>query len=357
MIYAIPPLNIIAFLLLPFIVYCNSKKLNNSILLIMYIPIGTTAVFSFTLIQLIMIPVTYTLILISKAWNIPMKPIFGCKDISLRLLDFFVFLAAGIFILLFWVGIDFINYIFKLFDSGITTISTHEEEAQEKINKQMDGSIKYKDGVVPINQEEQVTFRSVNKVLNPIKEGLAASTLKVMKACIKITRDEHFNAVGKMDKDQFKYLPTSCIIFELKEIFMIQEQINVLLYGVSYTKNEGFLKSDKFERLIESLLEFEKKAVRIDAEDEESDSEDNEELDDCVINENQSHCKEPKLSRRDEIANEIILYLSKSNEKWILDQYNLCKKFLITNSIDGHYDEFSHPVYEHFKHIKYMKEK
>ena len=70
---------------------------------------------------------------------------------------------------------------------------------------------------------------------------------------------------------------------------MIQEQINVLLYGVSYTKNEGFLKSDKFERLIESLLEFEKKAVRIDAEDEESDSEDNEELDDCVINENQSH--------------------------------------------------------------------
>ena len=188
----------------------------------MYIPIGTTAVFSFTLIQLIMIPVTYTLILISKAWNIPIKPIFGCKDtvnfnselkvngfivqcISLRFLDFFVFLAMGIFILLFWVGIDFINYIFKLFDSGITTISTHEEEAQEKINKQMDGSIRYKDGVVPINQEEQVTFRSVNKVLNPIKEGLAANTLKVMKACIKITRDEHFNAVGKMDKDQFKY--------------------------------------------------------------------------------------------------------------------------------------------------------
>ena len=356
MIYAIPPLNIIVFLLIPFIVYWNSKKLNRFLLSFMYIPICLTAVVLFTLLQLFMIPITYTLIIISKAWNLPIKPIFGWKDLSLRILDLTVFIFVGPGILLFWVCIDFINFVFKLYDTNIVTISTHEEETQEKINKQMDGSIRYKDGMQNKAEDQTVSFRSVNKVLNPIKEGLAENTLKIMKAWIKTTKDSHFAVVGKMDKDSFKYLPTSWIIIELKEVFMIQEQINVLLYGVSYNKNEEFLKSEKFDKIIESLLEFEKKAISIDAEDSEGDSDDHEEIEDSSIK-NKSGSQISSIQRRDEIALEIKLFLSKSNEKWILDQYNLWKRFLITNSIEGHYDDFSHPVYQQFKHIKWMKEK
>jgi len=45
----------------------------------------------------------------------------------------------------------------------------------------------------------------------------------------------------------------------------------------------------------------------------------------------------------------------KSNEKWILDQYNLCKRFFLQNSINGHYQDFLHPIFDKFPHIKAMR--
>ena len=40
-----------------------------------------------------------------------------------------------------------------------------------------------------------------------------------------------------------------------------------------------------------------------------------------------------------------------------MDQFNLWKKFLIQNSIEGSYDEFAHPVYENYEHIRTFKKK
>ena len=61
--------------------------------------------------------------------------------------------------------------------------------------------------------------------------------------------------------------------------------------------------------------------------------------------------------RRTYWTNQLMNFLIKSNEKWILDQFNLCKKFLNQNSIQGHYDDFSHPAYDDFGHIRSMKAK
>ena len=120
---------------------------------------------------------------------------------------------------------------------------------------------------------------------------------------------------------------------------------------------DNFIKSDRFNEIVDSLLEFEKKTIRIDAEDSESDDEEVEvNEDDGAIGE-QNCTANKSLERREEIARDMIRFITKSNEKWILDQFNLCKKFLIQNSIEGHYDEFAHPVYENFSHIKSMKEK
>ena len=118
---------------------------------------------------------------------------------------------------------------------------------------------------------------------------------------------------------------------------------------------DDYIKSDKFDEIVDSLLEFEKKTIRIDAEDSESESEGDEVNEDDAINEHNSTNK--SMERREEIARDMKLFITKSNEKWILDQFNLCKKFLLQNSIEGHYDEFAHPVYEKFSHIKHMKEK
>ena len=242
-IFAIPPLNIVAFVLLPFISYWRSRKFNKILLLIMYIPIGFTAFLLFTLSQLIMMPITYILILLSKTWNVPIKPIFGAKDLFLRITDLTLFIFFGGFLLLFWVSLDFINYSFKLLDYKIVYINTHEEDAQEKVNQHMDGSIRFKEterrkqnGEPPLENEEPPRSRSLNRVLNPVKEGLADNTLRILKAWLKTIKDRHFKAVGPMDKNAFKYIPTVCILFEIKDILMIQEQINAILYGVNYAK-------------------------------------------------------------------------------------------------------------------------
>lgn len=49
--------------------------------------------------------------------------------------------------------------------------------------------------------------------------------------------------------------------------------------------------------------------------------------------------------------NKIIDFLTQSNEKWILDQFNLCKRFFLQNSIEGKTDDF------HYIHIMNLKNK
>ena len=160
-----------------------------------------------------------------------------------------------------------------------------------------------------------------------------------------------------MDKDEFKYIPTLWVLFEMKEMFMITEQINTVLFGVTYIKKQGFIESDKFQEIVDWILEFEKKELRIDAEDEESEDEDENIIDeDQEISESETGVVKGN-KRREEIERDVRWFLTKSNEKWILDQYNLWKRFLIQNSIQGNYDEFSHPVYQKFEQVRNLKNK
>ena len=262
----------------------------------------------------------------------------------------------------------YIGVTLRLYDSKIVYINSHDEEYFEKINQTMDGIERYKE-LIKNNKdpsksiednESQNKIKTLHRVLNPIKEGLSNNTLKILKAWLKTIKNRHFKAVGTQDKDDFKYIPTVWVLFEMKETLMISEQINTILFGMTYTKREGFLKSTKFQEIVDAIMEFEKKELNIDAEDVEDDDEDEEENleeGDNEINENNAGTWKAGNKRRDEIARDVALFITKSNEKWILDQFNLWKKFLIQNSIEGNYDEFAHPVYENFEHIKTMKKK
>ena len=109
----------------------------------------------------------------------------------------------------------------------------------------------------------------------------------------------------------------------MKEVLMISEQINKILFGITYAKREGFIKSHKFEEIVDAIMEFEKKELNIDAEDVESDSEDINIEDDKEIHENDASPSKAGLQRREEISRDVMLFITKSNEKWILDQFNL----------------------------------
>ena len=153
-IYALPPLNIISFLMLPLIAYFRSPKLNDLILIFQYIPVWATAIFIFLILSVSMIPFAYGLLIFYKASNIPNKPMFGKKDLILRICDLLLFFFFGLFIIGFWICLDTINYVFRLYDSNIIYINSHDEEELEKINKNMDGIEKYKES---INQGKEYT--------------------------------------------------------------------------------------------------------------------------------------------------------------------------------------------------------
>lgn len=59
MIYATPPLNLISFFMMPFIIYCKSRKFNRVLLIIQYILIGAFSVLLFFLGSLVMAPFAY----------------------------------------------------------------------------------------------------------------------------------------------------------------------------------------------------------------------------------------------------------------------------------------------------------
>lgn len=142
----------------------------------------------------------------------------------------------------------------------------------------------------------------------------------------------------------------------MREILLVQEQINAILMGVTYTKNHEFFHSDDFMILIEKVLDSEKEGnILEDAYEEEDDADEKED----EWNKRQRTVVDNQIvpSKKQAWANKIIDFLTQSNEKWILDQFNLCKRFLLQNSIEGYYEDFSHPFYNKFNHIKSMKVK
>ena len=154
MISAIPPLNLLAFILLPLIIFKKSKTLNYFILLLEYIPVMLTAIVIFAIWSLLMLPIAFGLLLFYKCSNLFNKPIFGTKDMLLRIADLIIFVLLGIFIISFWVCLDIVNFTLRLFDLKIIYINTLEQEYFEGINKKMDGIEKAK--VITANEIQNV---------------------------------------------------------------------------------------------------------------------------------------------------------------------------------------------------------
>lgn len=65
-IYATPPLNLVAFILMPVIIYCKSRKLNRILLICQYILIGLFSIVLFFVASVIMMPFAYFLVLFDK---------------------------------------------------------------------------------------------------------------------------------------------------------------------------------------------------------------------------------------------------------------------------------------------------
>ncbi|CAI2387331.1 unnamed protein product [Moneuplotes crassus] len=389
-VFSTPPFNIFSLILAPLVIYKRSRTLNRVILIIQYIWVGALSVVFFSILSVLMIPISYLVLIGQKFRAIPLKPLRGMKDIWYRILDLVLFIFIGIFFLLFWVGLDIFNYSMMLFAYKIIYINDYEEERQDLIIKEMDGTMKKQEDNKDFTKSTSISNTkmlqkqfyhnsSKNKGMNPVKEGLSNNTLKIMKAILNVVKEIHMKNVGDSNHNHFNvnFIPTICVLDEIKQFLLIQEQINTVVLGVTYQKREDFFSDPKFEKLVDAILAAEQRDKMLNAISEEPEkdeqSTDKREVDTLgqtktpIIRKRFSvwdeHFQLPKETkeadddRREYWSEYLKSFLTKSNEKWILDQFNLCKKFLNQNSIVGHYDDFSHPAYEEFSHIRSMKRK
>jgi hypothetical protein len=136
---------------------------------------------------------------------------------------------------------------------------------------------------------------------------------------------------------------------------LVQEQINIILFGATYIKKEDFFDSEEFEHLVQGLISDEdlEDIVMGDA-------------DESSVNHSKHHISKENernitgnnfQDNADNWRTKLKDFLLKSNEKWLLDQFNLCKRFLNQNSIEGRLKDFRHPLYEYLNVIKGMKSK
>ena len=368
--FGIPPLNVFSLFCTPFIIHYKSRKFNRIILICQYILIGVVSIVLFAIGSLLIQPIAYLLLIFQKLRHVPIRPFITKYDIFLRILDVFAFIFAGPFLLLFWFFIDILNYTLMLFAYNIIYINDYEEEKQEQINKEMDGSLAKSSEAdsngnisLPVTQfgsRSLANMKLSNKGVNPIKEGLADSTLKILKACLKKIKDKHLEEVGDIHNNDsnFYFVPTVCVLDEMRSFLMVHEQINSILLGLTYKKSTEFLKSSEFDELVEWLAEYEEKDLIIEDTPREEESSEFIQNDIDQVFESGIRLKSRNTeNKKDFWKQKLCNFLTRSNEKWILDQFNLCKKFLNQNSIEGHYDDFSHPAYEKFKHIRSMKAK
>ena len=140
---------------------------------------------------------------------------------------------------------------------------------------------------------------------------------------------------------------------EMERNMLVIEQIRCILFGVAYQKNEDFFETRKFRELVETLADNE------DFEDILSpDSMEMSVKMDKLNAASKSRLMENEIEeddRQDYWAERIKDFLLKSNEKWLLDQFNLCKRFINQNSIEGQLEEFQHAVFDRFSSIVAMK--
>lgn len=170
-----------------------------------------------------------------------------------------------------------------------------------------------------------------------------------------------------MAKDKM-FVPTNHIINDMFIKLQIHEQLNSIIFGPTYEKHHDFFNSEEFKNMVYDIASNENqysliaKKVAVH----QTHNNPNNEFDNIYLEEEKSMMMDINNENDDSYKfknnldykfweSKIIDFLTKSNEKWILDQYKLVKQYLLENSIESHITQFKHPVYNYYNGIEGLK--
>lgn len=379
-----PPFNLLMIPFIPFILCTKSEKVNNFFLYIEYMLVAVIALLIFTAFTVMIYPVSFIYAAASKFAKCLAGNYKGIKDIVLRILDAISFAIIGPIILLVWAIIDYYYFIINLWSKKIRMKYTYS-------NIDYESSSKHAKKVVPSSLRSKVSRANFitdaphlnHKEDNPIKAGVSNLTIKMLKITMINLRDIAIASNSNISKGASWYVPTKLIIEEMREHLLIFEQLNSILLGVSYDQDMSYFDSSAFKKLVEGFQKYtseasdESKEISIDlnsiTKQDDTDSKGNIktsnifemnnggntlvlQTDNVKLTKREAHqpthaaprCENPWKSYW---GKTIINFIMTNSNKYILDQYNLIKTFVIHNSIEV--DTFQSP----HKIQSYMNEK
>jgi hypothetical protein len=222
----------------------------------------------------------------------------------------------------------------------VKLVQINEEAKIAHRNAYRDGSIDYEKFVEIHGENEEFEIEekmglhrnsvqnnsTSNNVGNPVKEGLCDTSLKLLKVTLKMFKEDYLVFIKKENCSTL-LMPVEVIIKQMYKHLCIQEHINQVCLGMHYRKDRGFFKTSTFNRLVKGFSLYTQK------EEKEAKSD----LNLSSINQSMRRNQEYKAKIDLDLLywrNKLQNFMLESNEKWMLDQYNLIKRFCIENSIE-----------------------
>ena len=238
----------------------------------------------------------------------------------------------------------------------------NQEEKILKHNAVKDGSVDYKYflNIYGFKERKEDMLQNTsrmfeNMVINPVKEGLSETTMRITNVTIMMIRDNYLRMLRRRHLGCM-FLPVNVVISEVYKNLCIQEHINYICLGVSYKKDHSFINTEEFEEIVKYLGKYNTDEMPENRPKPENDMKSliKRKLSKLTFtNTSQDKLDLKSLFWRHKLQD----YLLKSDEKWMLDQYNLVKRFLLQNSVDSNILEFSDPIYNNYEFVRKMKAK
>lgn len=159
---------------------------------------------------------------------------------------------------------------------------------------------------------------------NPVRDGLCDTSLKLLKITLKMMKDDYLKFCKK-EYCTMLIIPVEAVIKEMYKNMCIQEHINKVCLGVYYKRDDCFFKTNTFNRLVQGFSHYNNEDVLKKDTSNEFSGRGSLKLADLFL----KRLDMKSLFWRNKLQN----FILNSDEKWMLDQYNLIKRFCIENSI------------------------
>ena len=173
-------------------------------------------------------------------------------------------------------------------------------------------------------------------MISEVSVCLMVACMKIIKRNIQLKLNN-----GRIDDSISLFIPTEYMITELQNIICLSEQLKVIIFGDTYTKQIN-KESSQFQYLISTLADKTLGGSELDQKEQQN-------VSDVVDTGNNLITLVASLSNHEQRiqywSNKLFNLFTESNNQWLIDQFHICKVFLYLNSFKAGITEVNEEIW------------